>query len=151
MNIDKSILAIEKSIPFFEQQNKNISKVNVAWHLDHSLKVINNVCEALKQSTPTNYKPTFSFLKAYIFLTKSIPRGKAKAPKAVVSTNKILKEVIEKQLTLAKTNLNEINKLHAKSYFPHPFFGMIPLKKSFLFMEIHTNHHLKIVNDIIKS
>lgn len=150
MCIDKSILAIEKSIPFFEQKSQTISEVNVAWHLDHSLKVINSVCEALKKADPNNYKPTFSFIKAYVFLTGSIPRGKAKAPKNVVPIDEISKEGLEKQLILAKNNLKEIKKLNAKSYFLHPLFGKIPLKKSLYFMAIHTNHHLKIVNDIVK-
>lgn len=151
MRIDKSILEIEKSIPFFEQKSQHISEVNVAWHLDHSLKVINSVCEALKKSNPINYKSSFSFIKAYVFFTGSIPRGKAKAPKNVVPINEISKETLEKQLILAKNNLKEIKSLNAKSYFLHPFFGMIPLKKSLYFMAIHTNHHLKIVNDIIKK
>tara|TARA_R110001583_G_scaffold130277_2_gene282029 strand:- start:501 stop:959 length:459 start_codon:yes stop_codon:yes gene_type:complete len=151
MNIDKRIAAIEKSIPFFEKKKTIISAVNVAWHLDHSLKVINSVSDALKQSTPKNYRATFSFLKSFIFLTNRIPRGKAKAPNHVVSKTVILKESLEEQLIFAKNNLIEIKKLPAKSHFTHPYFGMLPLKKSLHFLAIHTNHHLKIVEEIIKK
>jgi len=149
MNIHKSILALEKAIPFYEQHQKGVSAKNVAWHLDHSLKVINSVCEGLKTSKPENYKSTFSLIKFYIFLRGRIPRGKAVAPKSVVSNNEILKSAIESQLAEAKINLQEINNLPAKSNFQHPYFGKLSLKKSQHFLAIHTNHHLSIVNDIL--
>ncbi|MHB1148253.1 MAG: DUF1569 domain-containing protein [Lutibacter sp.] len=151
MNIQKSILALEKAIPFYEQHQKLVSEKNVAWHLDHSLKVINSVCEGLKASKPENYKSTFSILKFYIFLRGRIPRGRATAPKSVVSNEEILKSSIESQLALAKTNLQEIKKLPVKSNFDHPYFGKLSLKKSQHFLAIHTNHHLGIVNDILKK
>lgn len=101
----------------------------MAWHLDHSLKVINSVCEALKTSNPEDYSSTFSFIKFYIFLRGSIPRGKARAPKSVASNGKILKLVIESQLEMAKINLLEIKNLPENSNFQHPYFGKLSLKK----------------------
>lgn len=151
MSIYKSIAGIEKSILFFEKQHAATSEVNVGWHLDHSLKVINSICNSLMQSKPENYKPTYSFIKSVVFLTRKIPRGKAKAPKHVVSTTEILKESLEEQLKMAKSNLIEIKKMPAKSHFQHPYFGMLPLNKSLRFLAIHTNHHLKIVDEIIKN
>jgi len=151
MSIGKSMHALENLIPFYEQYQKKVSSKNVAWHLDHSLRVINSVCEALKTSNPDSYKPTFSFIKIYIFLSGSIPRGKARAPKSVVSNEEIIKSAIETQLALAKINLQEIKNLPAKSNFQHPYFGKLSLKKSQHFLAIHTNHHLAIVNDILKK
>ncbi|MDF1517322.1 MAG: hypothetical protein P1P79_05205 [Lutibacter sp.] len=151
MSIDKSIQAIENAIPFYGQHQKMVSAKNVGWHLDHSLKVINGVCDALKTSNPEDYKRTFSFIKFYIFLRGSIPRGKATAPKSVVSNNEILKSDIESQLAMAKINLREIKNLAAKSHFQSPYFGKLSLKKSQRFLAIHTNHHLAIVNEILKK
>lgn len=151
MSIGKSIIVLENAIPFYEQHQKTVSAKNVAWHIDHSLKVINSVCESLKISNPQDYKSTFSFVKFYIFLRGSIPRGKAKAPNAVVSNDEILKSDIELQLAIAKINLQEIKNLSANSHFQHPYFGKLALKKSHRFLAIHTNHHLAIVNDILKK
>ena len=151
MLIEESLNALEKVLPSFEQKQEGISAVNVGWHIDHSLKVINRVSNALKESNPKNYKGTLSFVKFYIFLTGNIPKGKVKAPKHVVENGFISKESIEKQLNIAKQNLQEIKNLPAKSHFSHPVFGMLPLKKGQRFMAIHTNHHLKIINQIIES
>ncbi|MDO9037933.1 MAG: DUF1569 domain-containing protein [Lutibacter sp.] len=149
MDIHKSILDLEKAIPFYDQRQELVSAKNVAWHLDHSLRVINNVCESLKTSNPENYKSTISILKFYIFFRGRIPRGKAKSPKSVVSNDEIIKSSIESQLALAKINLQEIKNLPANSHFQHPYFGKLSLKKSLHFLAIHTNHHLFIVNDIL--
>lgn len=151
MNIGKSIIALEKAIPFYEQHQKKVSSENVGWHLDHSLRVINSVCEALKASNPESYKPTFSIIKIYIFLRGRIPRGKARAPKSVISNEEIIKSAIETQLAIAKINLQEIKNLPEKSFSQHPYFGKLSLKKSRIFLAIHTNHHLAIVNDILRK
>jgi len=151
MLIDKSLLEIEKLLPFFKKTNVKVSAVNVGWHLDHSLKVVNNVCLAIKQSKIENYKSNFSFLKSYILLIGIIPRGKAKAPKNVISTADIFENDILEQLISARINLDEVKKMPAKSHFQHPYFGMLCLKESLRFLAIHTNHHLKIAQDIIKN
>jgi hypothetical protein len=149
MGLEKSLDALEKVIPNYEQQQENISAANVAWHIDHSLKVINSVCNALIQSSPENYKSTSSFVKFYIFLTGNIPKGKVKAPKHVVENGEISKIALENQLEIAKQHIQDIKGLPVKSNFKHPYFGMLPLKKSHRFLAIHTNHHLKIINEII--
>jgi len=35
-------------------------------------------------------------------------------------------------------------------YFEHPFFGKLKLKQTINFLEIHTMHHLDIIEDIKK-
>ncbi|REE80805.1 hypothetical protein BX611_2460 [Lutibacter oceani] len=151
MNIEKSLDALEQLVPHYLLRNEKVSSTTVAWHIDHSLKVINSVCEALKKSNPENYKGTSSFVKFYIFLTGNIPKGKAKAPKHVVENGEISKIALENQLEISKKHLQEIKILSAKNHFSHPYFGMLPLKKSQRFLAIHTKHHLKIINEIINS
>ncbi|HSQ47122.1 MAG TPA: hypothetical protein VLM44_09410, partial [Lutibacter sp.] len=65
--------------------------------------------------------------------------------------DEILKSAVESQLAMAKINIQEIQNLPAHSHFQHPYFGKLSLKKSQRFLAIHTNHHLAIVNDILKK
>jgi hypothetical protein len=36
-------------------------------------------------------------------------------------------------------------------FFEHPYFGKLKLKETIRFLEIHTQHHLDIIRDIIMN
>ncbi len=150
MKMSDLLQEIESNIAFFEVSNKRVSKSNVAWHLDHSLKVINSVATVLQKS-PADYKWNFNFKRDYFLFVKRIPRGKAKAPKAVRSFEEITATSIERQLKTARYLIKEIETLHPKTNFVHPYIGKLNLKQAYIFIEIHTQHHLKIIDDILKK
>jgi hypothetical protein len=81
----------------------------------------------------------------------NIPRGKAKAPKQVLPVDAIAIEDLQNKLALAKSNIALLEKLHKNSFFTHPYFGDLNLKAAIWFLKLHTQHHLKIVNDIINK
>ena len=137
-------------IPQSEVINTNVSKVNVAWHLDHSLKVINAVVTNMQASDPASYENNFSFMGRVIFALKYIPRGKAKAPKHVLPSETILIDHIKAQLVEARHHIIVIPSLDKNAYFKHPLFGNINTSRVIRFLDAHTNHHLKIVKSILK-
>jgi hypothetical protein len=132
------------------KQKLSVSKGNVGWHIDHSLKVINSVSEALINSDPKDYKSRFNVMRFFAFTIGSFPRGKAKAPKRVLPPKKILKEDIKNQLELAVQNILSINNIEENQYFMHPLFKELNKKQTIKFLKLHTNHHLKIIRDILK-
>ena len=143
--------SLEAHIKNHSVSNPKISKVDIAWQIDHSLKVINNVIIALQKSDPNSYKNNFSFLGKLFFKLGFFPRGKAKAPKHVKPPEVILKEDLISQMQLAKTNVETIASLDKNAYFKHPLFGNINTTRVYRFLVLHTNHHLKIINDIMKD
>jgi len=147
---------LQKEISFLEQAMGNSDKIspkisssNVAWHIDHSLKVIQRVCNFLIESDPKDYEWKFNKWRSIIFLTGIIPRGKAKAPRQVRPPEVISIEDVKTQLEEVHQLLKTTEKLPLKSNFDHHIFGKLHLKKTIRFLEIHTNHHIKIINDII--
>ncbi len=139
----------ESYLPHADRLNPEVSQAEVAWHLDHMLKVINNICEILSNSNPSAYKWNPNILKSAVFLSGSMPRGRGKAPKSVTPPPEILTEALLQQLEIAKANVAKLDSLPEKANFKHPVFGMLNRDQTARFLEIHTDHHLKIIRDIV--
>jgi len=148
--LQNALNTIESYIQQSERINTNVSKVNVAWQLDHSLKVINSVVKNMQNSDPVLYKDNFSFLGKLLLKLKFFPRGKAKAPKYVMPSETILIDDIKTQLAEARQNIKTIPGLDKNAFFKHPLFGNVNTSRVIRFLDAHTNHHLKIVKSILK-
>ncbi|MCH3881742.1 MULTISPECIES: DUF1569 domain-containing protein [Tenacibaculum] len=146
--LDYLLQRIEDYIENHEVLKTDISKASVGWHIDHSLKVVNNVVGALQKSDPETYKNNFSLMGKIFFALGFFPRGKAKAPKHVKPPEVILKEDLISQIEVAKNNINVISELNKNAYFKHPLFGNVNRKRVTRFLVLHTNHHVKIINEI---
>jgi hypothetical protein len=133
----------------WEVKNPSISAESVGWHLLHNLQVINGVVAGLAASDSSAYAPKHTFVKWLILLTKKIPRGKARAPKITVPTS-ISKAELE--VALDRASLSVLNLLNQapNQYFTHPMFGDLNTKLTQRFLWIHTEHHLKIVRDMLR-
>jgi len=150
-NINELLNQLEEKIPYFESKNKKISSANVAWHIEHSLLVIIKICEAVSASNPDKYKWKFSFWRLLVWLTGSLPRGRAEAPPVVIPGNASDVLSLKKSFDQARQSLNTLKGCHHNQYFFHPIFGKVKRSDTFDFFAIHTNHHLKIIKDILSN
>ena len=146
----KLISEIEKRIPYALKSNETVSKVNVAWHLDHSVKVIVGISKQLLRSDVSAYKANFNFPRAVLFTLGFIPRGRGKSPKVVLPPDTILIEDITTQVEMGKELVSGLKELPKNAHFAHPVFGVLNKSKAIRFIEIHTKHHLRIIDDILK-
>jgi hypothetical protein len=137
-------------IPNANRLNNTISNVNIAWHIEHSCLVIIKVAETIVKSDSNNYTTKFSFTKIMVFLTGKFPRGRAKAPKSVLPDENITEQHLLESIAKAKQAINEIKECHKNQFFSHPIFGNLNVPNTLKFFSIHTNHHLLIINDILK-
>ncbi|WP_396143424.1 DUF1569 domain-containing protein [Flavobacterium sp.] len=150
MNTINPILVILSSkINDFERKNIDVSKSSVGWHLEHSLKTIDQIITACKKSDPSTYQWKFKLNRFLIMdVLQKIPRGKAKAPKVVQPEGDISKESLQMHLDKVYQNLENWEDVHENCCFFHPFFGNLNKKATEKFLVLHTNHHLKIIEDI---
>ena len=142
---------IESLISQRDRYDPKISSSDVAWHLDHMIKVINNVYDTVKHSNPKDYKSDINLGRTLIFTIGKIPRGRAKSPTSVLPPENIITEALHRQLEMAKQNAAAFDSLDIDQYFKHFGFGMLNKEKTKRFLEIHTNHHLSIIEDILKD
>ena len=149
--LENRLNLLESYIPHSKSVDATISKADVAWHLDHSLKVLNAVAKSMEKSDPTLYENNFSLIGKICLRIGFFPRGKAKSPKYLASPEVILESAIVSQLAEARQHIKGIKNLEDNAYFNHPIFGHINKKRVFRFMDTHTKHHLKIVKSILKK
>jgi len=148
--IVKQLEELSTYISESDKQNVSVSNANIGWQIDHSLRVMNQIIAALIRSNPDEYKPKFNWRKAYVFLTKRIPRGKVNAPKGILPTEEITVSSLHSAIELAKENILLLGNCNPNHFFVHPFFGQVNVRETHVFIEVHTEHHLKIIRDICK-
>lgn len=150
--LNELIDELENLIPQNKKSATKISSVSAGWHMAHSFMVLKRMSNALCQSDPAQFVPSpFNIQKFIVTLTGRIPRGRGKAPAAVQPTDDADASILHDLCTKAKTALAAIETLPANAFFDHPVFGILNKKQTIHFMQIHTNHHLKIVKDIVKG
>jgi hypothetical protein len=149
-NLDNILHKLATYIADHNKSNKAISEVAVGWHLEHSLLVIKQITATVAQSEPKLYKSKFNVKRFFVFLTKTIPRGKAQAPKVVIPVDEITIETLQESLKNTYQAITYLKDCEEHQYFMHPFFGQLNKKQTIQFLAIHTQHHLKIVRDILK-
>ncbi|MFD2561623.1 DUF1569 domain-containing protein [Aquimarina rubra] len=149
--MDSQLYDIAYLIQFRDRVNTKVSKVPIAWHLDHSLKVINRIHDVLKSSDPTVYEKRFNLARRFSFAFGYIPRGKGKSPGSVLPPDDIQTEDILSQLEIARENIADFKSFDADVNFIHPVFGQLNKKQAKQFLKIHTKHHLKIIQDILRK
>lgn len=145
--LEQLLKNLEYKISEHETINATISTVSVGWQIEHILLTINGVVDAL-QNPRTAYKWSFRLPRILVFGMNKIPRGKAKAPKKVQPKGSFDVMNIKKQFETARKNIQLLQTLDKNLYFEHPFLGHLKLKQTKKFLEIHTKHHLKIIDDI---
>ena len=150
-NLDTLLNKLEHHIPSSELINLQVSQSTIGWQIEHSLLTINGIVNAVVQSNPKNYQWKFSFMKLVVLVTKKIPRGKAKAPKVVVPKAAINSDDLQKHLTTTRDTIKALDVVAKDHFFEHPYFGKLKLKETIRFLEIHTIHHLNIIEDIVSK
>jgi hypothetical protein len=145
------IAQLETKIPYSEKMNTAISKASVGWHVQHSILAMSQIINAVEKSDPANYKYKFNMQRFVVYTLNKIPRGRAKAPESVIPAKKINADEVKQKVELLKTRLDVLKTLQPDNYFKHPYFGDLNLKATIKMLKLHTQHHLNIINDIIKG
>ena len=149
--IEIQLQKVESLLSKIDLINEKVSKASVGWHLEHLLLILNSSLKGLTITNPQDYNPKFN-LKKFVFLNFGmIPRGKIRAPKQFIPLEIPTQESILKLINLAKTRLEAVKNLPEKSFITHPFLGDFDKKTTLRFLWLHSNHHLKIVEDILKN
>jgi hypothetical protein len=138
-------------IKYHEKINPAVSSASVGWHIAHTTLAAKQIIEQLEKSDSANYKWKFNTPRFFVFLMNKIPRGKGKAPKSVQVEDGFTKDNLNMYITIIQDKVKVLEAMDVKKNFIHPYFGMLNLKATIKTLLIHTNHHIRIIDDIIKK
>lgn len=149
-NLEPSLEKLYAYIQDAEISNPSVSSVNIGWHIEHSLLVISRIIDSVTSSDPSKYEYKFDFKRTMVFLMGKFPRGKANAPDIVMPNQN---EQVNFDALFASTRvaIKNLESVKPNQYFTHPIFGKLNKQHTFVMLDIHTKHHLKIIEDIISQ
>ena len=150
MTLDELLVKLKEKLPLIDKKNEAVSGAAVGWHIQHSLMVINVIVRSLESSNEKDYKWKFNFLRTFILTAGKFPRGKVQSPKSVRPKEAYSLNNLQADFLTTEINLKKLHALPKNVFFTHPIFGDLNLKPAIRFLKLHTMHHLKIINDVIK-
>ena len=146
-----SLQDLQTRINHYKISRNHISSASVGWHIAHITIVIGRVVSSLVESDSVNFKSKFSLTKTLVFAINKIPRGKGKAPKASLPDANISLEYLSAGTSIAIEKIKLLEGFEKNKHFAHPYFGNINKRDTIKFLNLHTKHHLKIIDDIISK
>ena len=148
-DISESIQQLRNSIPQAGIANREVSEWSVGMHIHHCGLAMTGMARALIDSKPPLPKSSFSLLRAAVFLSGRIPRGRGKAPKPSRPKEYPSAEELEDVLCLSEKLIEEVKLLANDRWFKHFAFGVLNRNQTLRLFAIHNNHHLRIIRDIV--
>lgn len=138
-----------------------VSKWSIVQHLDHILlvngSVLRNIGRILGE-TGENVENTGrpSWLGVLVLVSGRIPRGKGRAPDAVIPPSQPQRgevrtstEKSKQQLDALRSQANALGRQRGR--IRHFVFGELNAAQWLRFASIHTRHHLRIIRDVLRQ
>jgi hypothetical protein len=149
-NIEQRLQKLHTFIKDADRVNSSVSSANVGWHIEHSLLVIIKMISALTASDPAQYKWKFNLARAMVFTINKFPRGRGKAPDPV-NPKQIERTDFDALFSKTREKIEELKKEDPNKFYEHNIFGVLNKKNTFVLLDIHTNHHIQIIEDVLSS
>ncbi len=130
------------------QQIAHVSKSN-RWILSSVVAIL---AGRRKAETRGSIKP----IGRLVLRSGLIPRGVGKAPSVARPDDVISAERLTEDLRQQLGNMGQIDEhleavKSSRQTFEHPYFGHLNSRQWIRFVRVHTNHHMKIVGEILSA
>ena len=126
------------------------SSWNVGQQIEHCCLVIGGVHDALQRSQPPVPRAKISLVRRGVFLTGRIPQGRAQAPRSVHPEPAPARAHLDACLQQARQQVEAIRAMAPDAWFKHFVFDVLKRDEALRFLQIHTDHHLRIIQQIAR-
>lgn len=128
-----------------------VSTWSPAEHIDHVLKVTKSVLDRLPSEEAA--ARGISVVGRVLLALRWFPRGKGRAPERLAGKRCTVEElqarVARVSAAVDAADAQAIDRARIRNV-PHPVFGGLTPSQALRFVTVHTDHHLKIVRDILR-
>ena len=131
--------------------NERVSAWSPAEHVDHLLKVTKSILDRLPsdEALPGG----ISLMGRAVLGLRWIPRGRGRTPERLTGKHCTTEE-LQARLARVTAAVNAVDAAVVDAArirnVPHPRFGGLTPAQALRFVTVHTEHHLKIVRDILR-
>ncbi len=150
MSGDYGLEDLQSSVASAALRAPAVSEWTIGMHVHHSCLAMIGICRSLIASTPPPPR-SFSLVTALVFFTGRIPRGRGRAPDAVLPRQDVSQAELGRLLEQSERILPEVHDLDPKTWFRHFAFDVLDRDKTLRLILIHNRHHLRIISDIVAA
>lgn len=150
-SIGQTVIALRHAVERSDVAAPVVSSWSVGEHIHHCCLSMIGISKSLQKSTPPAPSAKPSVQRTAVLVFGFIPRGRAKSPSFVVPKSSVAQSELFSMLDTSAELLGMASSLDRDRWFTHPFLGTMNRDQALKFVLVHNSHHLKIVNDILKS
>lgn len=157
-SVDEYIAAIrahlerlEALLPRAACKTDTVSAWSVGQHAEHVLSATSILAVLLSRNRKSDGKTDQSPIKHLLITHGSMPRGIAHAPEGTLPAPDPTTEDLAKMILTCSNRVGRLVRTDADAVVPHPYLGELYRDEALMFMDIHLNHHLSIIADIVKA
>jgi hypothetical protein len=129
----------------------SISKWSVGQHIEHSLIAISGMILALRKEHPGTGSRAANLYRDTVMQSKEFPRGAIEAPAISRPSDNPSQEFLARLILKTRNRLGNPLAISEKATLIHPIMDVMYRNEALEFMTIHTEHHLKIIREILDT
>ncbi|MCE9594426.1 MAG: DUF1569 domain-containing protein [Planctomycetes bacterium] len=130
---------------------ERISRWSVGMHVHHCALSVSAIVTELERSVPPPPFAWRSWIGRIVVWRGRLPRGRAQAPEQVQPSVEASPEQLLELLDAAARDIERARGLSADRWFGHFALGVLPRDRALRFVEVHTLHHARIVEELLAA
>lgn len=125
-----------------------VSAWSIGQHIEHVLRATSAFTLVILRNRKPNGHGIQREIKHQLLEKGQMPRGLAQAPEATLPGKDASREDLAKLLLKTRKRVDQLVSVDADAVADHPYLGEMNRDEIIRFMEIHLEHHLRIMDEI---
>lgn len=149
--IQRALDLLESHLGSRNLRRSDVSDWSVGQQIEHVLKATSAFTVMALRNRQPDGTGIQKQLKGLLLKRDSFPRGVANAPDVSIPGDSTPEAVLNTLLLNTRNRITRLEEVSATAVAHHPYLGEMDRDEAIHFMAIHLEHHLSIIEDIVKA